>query len=108
MRKIMITVSGLVSAALLAAYGESKEQKGFPFTLPETKPDRELSAAVARNYDNFATARPEDNELFSQFKYTELDGLDYNDFDGTITRRDPSKVLFRNSKYCRTFTTRSS
>lgn len=43
--------------------------------------------------------RPEDNELYSQFKYTELKGFDYNNHDGTISRRDPSKVIFENGKY---------
>ena len=72
---------------------------GFPFDLPDTKPDRPLSAAVARNYDHFATARPDDNELFSKFCYTPIEGLNDHDFDGTVTRRDPSKVIRENGRY---------
>ena len=75
------------------------QERGFPFVLPEEKPERKLSKAVERNYDLFSTPRPEDNELFSLFKYTELKGFDYSGFDGTITRRDPSKVLFVGGKY---------
>ncbi|MEM9848217.1 MAG: glycoside hydrolase [Bacteroidota bacterium] len=73
--------------------------KGFPFVLPKEKPDQPLSAAMQRNYDNYLAPRPEDNELYSQFKYTELKGFDYNNGDGTISRRDPSKVIFANDKY---------
>ncbi len=71
----------------------------FPFVMPSEKPDRPLSEAVARNYDGYASIRPEQNELYSQFKYTKLKGFDYHDGDGTITRRDPSKVIYANGKY---------
>ncbi|MEM1358722.1 MAG: glycoside hydrolase [Bacteroidota bacterium] len=71
----------------------------FPFTLPKEKPNRPLSAAMERNYDGYLAPRPEHNELYSQFKYTELKGFDYNDHNGTISRRDPSKVIFANGKY---------
>ncbi|MEM9418549.1 MAG: glycoside hydrolase [Planctomycetota bacterium] len=77
----------------------NSDQKGFPFVLPKEKPSRELSAAMERNYNQYPAPRPEDNPLYTQFKYTELKGFDYNNFDGTITRRDPSKVIFENGKY---------
>lgn len=54
---------------------------------------------MERNYTAYPAPRPEDNELYSQFKYTELKGFDYHDHDGTISRRDPSKVIFANGKY---------
>ncbi|CDF79846.1 glycoside hydrolase (GH117) [Formosa agariphila KMM 3901] len=71
----------------------------FPFTLPAEKPNQPLSASMSRNYDNYMAPRPENNELYTQFKYTELKGLDYNNHDGTISRRDPSKIIFENGKY---------
>lgn len=71
----------------------------FPYKLPKEKPNQPLSAAMARNYDNYGAPRPEDNELYTQFKYTELKGFNYNNHDGTISRRDPSKVIFENGKY---------
>lgn len=74
-------------------------QEEFPFLIPAEKPDRPLSEAVARNYDAYEAIRPEQNELYTQFKYTKLKGFDYNGGDGTITRRDPSKVIFENGKY---------
>ena len=72
---------------------------GFPFLIPSEKPNQPLSAAVARNYDGYMSIRLEQNELYTQFKYTPLKGFDYNDGDGTITRRDPSKVILENGKY---------
>ncbi len=78
---------------------QSAEQEGFPFILPKEKPNRPMSRALERNYTNYSAPRPENNELYSQFKYTELKGFDYNNGDGTISRRDPSKVIFANGKY---------
>lgn len=75
------------------------ELEGFPWDIPQTKPDRPLSKAMERMYDNYLTPRPEDNELFSSFKYTRVKGLDYNGEDGTISRRDPSKIIKHNDKY---------
>ena len=77
----------------------SEATKAFPFIMTEEKPNMPLSAALERNYDAYMGVRPETNELYSQFKYTELKGFDYNNGDGTISRRDPSKVIFANGKY---------
>lgn len=71
----------------------------FPYHLPEEKPDQPLSAAMERAYTDYLGVRPEHNELYTQFKYTKLKGLDYHGGDGTVTRRDPSKVIFENGKY---------
>lgn len=73
--------------------------QSFPFKLPKEKPNQPLSRAMERNYDNYMAPKPEDNELYTQFKYTEIKGLDYSNHDGTISRRDPSKVIFENGKY---------
>ena len=54
---------------------------------------------MERNYKAYPAPRPEDNELYSLFKYTRLEGFDYSNHDGTISRRDPSKVIFANGKY---------
>lgn len=79
--------------------GDVANHQAFPFKLPKTKPNIPLSKALERNYDAYLGPTPQDNELYSQFKYTELKGFDYNNHDGTISRRDPSKVIFRNGKY---------
>lgn len=92
----------LLSLLLLLAFvscNTNKTDDAFPFVLPKEKPDRPLSAAMHRNYDQYMAPRPEHNELYTQFKYTELKGFYYNDYDGTISRRDPSKVIYENGKY---------
>lgn len=85
-----------------------KEDSKFPFKLPTTKPDIPLSRALERNYDNYMGATPQDNELYTQFKYTELKGFNYNNHDGTISRRDPSKVIFHDGKYYVWYTYRNT
>ncbi|MDE2954401.1 MAG: family 43 glycosylhydrolase, partial [Gemmatimonadota bacterium] len=48
------------------------------------------------------------NELYSQFRYTELEGLDYRGGDGRLTRRDPSKVIKADGKYYVWYTRRNT
>lgn len=88
-----------MALALCAATSALGEPMSFPFMLPEEKPDIPLSAAMERLYSAYPAPRPEHNELFTQFKYTELKGFDYRGGDGTVTRRDPSKVIFSDGKY---------
>ena len=73
--------------------------KAFPYTVTKDTHSRTLSTAMRRSFDNYLTPRPQDNELYSQFKYTQLKGFDYNGGDGTISRRDPTKVVFENGMY---------
>ncbi|MEM7654857.1 MAG: family 43 glycosylhydrolase [Bacteroidota bacterium] len=80
----------------------------FPWNLPQEKPDRPMSKAMERLYDEYRVPQPEENELYSNFAYTKLSGFDYNGGDGTISRRDPSKVLFENGKYYVWYTKRES
>ncbi len=101
----------LWSMAVAVAAGAAAEEgsmQGFPFVLPKQKPDMPLSEAMERLYTDYRAPRPEDNELFTQFKYTELKGFDYHDGDGTITRRDPSKVIFAKGKYYVWYTHRNT
>ena len=95
-------------AALAAGCSTAQPQASFPFILPKEKPDMPLSAAMERLYTKYPAPRPEQNELYTQFKYTKLEGFDYNDGDGTITRRDPSKVIFANGKYYLWYTYRNT
>ena len=90
----------IITIGLLAVMGTAvAEEQSFPFMLPKEKPDMPLSAAMERLYSAYPAPRPEHNELYSQFKYTELKGFDYHGGDGTVTRRDPSKVIFANGRY---------
>lgn len=82
--------------------------KGFPWDIPQTRPDRKLSKAMARLYDNYLTPRPEDNPLFTSFKYTQVMGFDYGAEDGRISRRDPSKIICENGQYYIWYTKRDT
>jgi len=113
--KTVLFVSVLVAFTSIAWPHQSLAQEhqhqstgAFPFVMPNEKPDRPLSRAVARNYDGYESIRPEQNELYSQFKYTKLAGFDYHGGDGTVTRRDPSKVIFAKGKYYVWYTHRNT
>jgi hypothetical protein len=56
---------------------------------------------MERLYSDYLASTPEGNELYSTFKFTPLEGFDfdYRNGDGTISRRDPSKVIRVNGKY---------
>lgn len=110
--QLIITWASLSCALLFSCQTPDREivenQTGFPFILPKEKPGQKLSAAMERLYTDYPAPRPEDNELFSQFKYTQLKGFDYNNHDGTLSRRDPSKVIFANGKYYVWYTHRNT
>lgn len=82
--------------------------EGFPWHLPPTRPDRDLSLAMERLYSQYPTPRPEDNPLFTSFKYTEITGFDYGERDGKISRRDPSKIICENGRYYIWYTKRDT
>lgn len=100
--------TGKADASTETTTKEEIPAEGYPWDIPQSKPDRPLSAAMERLYDNYLTPRPEDNELFSSFKYTPLEGLDYNNGDGTISRRDASKIIKENGKYYVWYTRRNT
>tara|TARA_R110002124_G_scaffold233080_1_gene398101 strand:+ start:96 stop:1328 length:1233 start_codon:yes stop_codon:yes gene_type:complete len=95
-------MKNLLVLVLLIGVGDwvyAQSPAPFPFKLPAEKPDQELSTAMKRLYTDYMGPTPESNELFTEFKYTRLKGFDYHQNDGTISRRDPSKVIFDNGKY---------
>ncbi len=81
------------------------------------KNQENLSAAMKRNL-KYESEYPMENELYTTFKYSEIagfgynsptmKGFDYNNGDGTISRRDPSKVIFENGKYYVWYTYRNT
>ena len=77
---------------------EEKAQDIFPHKIPTEKPNIPMSSATERMFD-YPAPRVQDNELFSQFKYTRLEGFDYNNGDGTVSRRDPSRPIKVNGKF---------
>lgn len=84
------------------------DQGPFPYTVTSETKNREMSAAMRRSFTNYSGIHPAENELYTQFKYTKLEGLDYNGHDGTISRRDPSKIIFENGKYYVWYTKRDT
>ncbi len=98
----------IIAAALAVSTVSFVQAEPFPYVLPKEKPDFEMSPAMERVYDQFGGATPQDNELYTQFKYTALKGLDYNGGDGTITRRDPTRIIKANGKYYMWYTLRNT
>lgn len=87
---------------------DSSPEQSFPFDLPYECPDMPLSAAMQRAYRQHPTPQYRENELYSKFRYTELKGFDYHNGDGTVTRRDPSKVIKANGQYYVWYTYRNT
>ncbi|MFY0602218.1 MAG: family 43 glycosylhydrolase [Cyclobacteriaceae bacterium] len=84
-----------------------QERKIFPHKMPEERPTYPVSSATARMFD-YPAPRVQDNELFSQFKYTQLEGLDYRGGNGTVTRRDPSRPILVDDTYYVWYTKRDT
>ena len=103
MKKTKRMIAGMmlgINSCLLFTYSHaSQKQEAFPYTITKETRNRSLSAAMHRSFNRYPAPLPEDNELYTNFKYTRLEGFDYNSGDGTVSRRDPSKVIFENGKY---------
>ncbi len=106
MKPLTLSVLFVLGISLVSNFGflnacraDDQESGAFPFVLPQVKPAGPLSAATERNYSAYMAPRPEHNELYSKFKFTRLKGFDYNGGDGTISRRDPSKIIFEDGQY---------
>ncbi len=84
------------------------ETSAFPYTVTEATPNRsDLSESTKRAFNDYLAYRAEDNPLYTNFKYTRIEGLEYPD-DGTVTRRDPSKVIKVDGKYYMWYTKRDT
>lgn len=81
------------------AKNDPQENGPFPYLVSEESGNRPLSATMHRSFNHYPSPLLSENELYSQIKYTKLKGFDYHGGDGTITRRDPSKVLLENGLY---------
>ncbi|MBD0404335.1 family 43 glycosylhydrolase [Flammeovirga sp. EKP202] len=86
---------GLMSCAQKQQFPDA----AFPLKVADVDPNRPMSSAMKRAFQHYEAPRLLDNELYTNFKYTELKGFDYNNGDGTISRRDPSKIIFENGQY---------
>lgn len=68
----------------------SAESEIFPAVIPLEKPDYPVSSSVARLYDQWNPYEDRGNELYSNFKYSPIEGLPAS---VTVSRRDPTKIL---------------
>lgn len=109
MNAMSLSIRSLIVLTLtLPAVGRCQGQDSvFPHKMPEQRPDIPLSSAMHRMFD-YPAPRVQDNELFSQFKYTRLEGFDYHNGDGTISRRDPSRPIRVGDTYHIWYTRRQS
>ncbi len=80
----------------------------FPFYMPDKKPDMALSKAMERAYEHYEAPSYRENELHSLFRYTRLKGFDYKQGNGTISRRDPSKIIKVDGEYYVWYTKRDT
>ncbi len=119
MKKLSTTALSLVIAlSAISCAGEC--ESGIPKSGAITKTNakeglhtnypknyEQLSSAMRRNLQ-YESEYPMENELYTTFRYTDATGFDYNNGDGTRSRRDPSKVIFENGKYYVWYTHRNT
>lgn len=90
----------LLFSCFTSVYAET-----FPSVVPIEKPSFELSAAMERLYDQWNPHEDLNNELYSNFKYTPLNGFEKIPF---TSRRDPTKVIKVGDQYHVWYTRRTS
>jgi len=94
---IVFGISVVLCWSSYSSFARHTHAKPFPAQLPVTKPtERPLSAAMQRLYDVWSPQGDRANELYSNFKYSRLQGFSY---ENNASRRDPSKVLKINGTY---------
>ncbi len=98
----------LLAVSITAPLLDAQETGAFPYTVTAATKERALSRAMKRAFSAYPGPRPADNDLYSCFKYTRLNGLDYHGGDGTISRRDPSKIIFEHGRYYVWYTKRDT
>ncbi len=103
-----IALLTLASCGVSSTEQAEKPSQPFPFIMPQEKPDFKLSQAMARVYDDFGAPTPQQNELYTLFKYTLLEGFDYHGNDGTVTRRDPTRIIKEGDTYYMWYTFRTN
>ncbi len=97
--------ASILLGVLCSLAASAEEKKPFPAVISEEKPGQQYSAAVDRLYDQWTPYEDRGNELYSNFKYTPLEGLELG---RTISRRDPSKIIRHKGKYYVWYTYRNT
>ncbi|WP_343330992.1 glycoside hydrolase [Polaribacter staleyi] len=106
--RILINSLNIFILMFFISASAQNKTTAFPYNVTKETKDLKMSAAMKRSFNNYDGIHPAENELYSQFKYTQLKGFDYHGHDGTISRRDPSKVIFENGKYYVWYTYRNT
>ncbi|MFI3248970.1 MAG: family 43 glycosylhydrolase [Rikenellaceae bacterium] len=104
---VALATVALSFTPLFGADNEEYTGTSFPYTVTDETASRyNLSESTERVLTTYMDGyRPEENPLFTNFKYTKLEGLEYPD-DATLSRRDPSKVIKVGDKYYMWYTRR--
>ncbi|MBT3289417.1 MAG: family 43 glycosylhydrolase [Victivallales bacterium] len=84
---------------------EAAAGKPFPGVMPSKRPERPMSKAWARMYDVWGPHEDRTNELYSNFRYSRLQGLTR---EANVSRRDPSKIIKVGDTYYVWYTCRRS
>lgn len=101
----MIMMKNLFSIFVLSLFQAEADEFVFPAEIPMSRPTIPVSSAVSRLYDQWHPHEDRANELYSNFKYSRLEGM----ATGALTsRRDPSKVVKINGTYHVWYTYRKS
>jgi hypothetical protein len=105
-KQAFTSISALLVTVLLGQEAAAKEPKPFPAKIPAEKPaDRKLSAACSRMWDRWSPHEDRGNELYSNFRYTPLEGFSR---EPNVSRRDPTKVIRVDGVYHVWYTCRRS
>ncbi len=84
---------------------QSAEAQVFPFSIPDEKPSYPISSSMEATYDRYAPT-PQQNELYSVFRFSPITGFDYSNGDGRQSRRDPSRIVKVGDTYYMWYTLR--
>ncbi len=105
--KLIATVACAATVVACTAPQErlAERASGFPFSIPAEKPDFAISSSMEASYDRYA-ATPQQNELYSVFRFSPITGFDYHYGDGTMSRRDPTRVIKVGDTYYMWYTLR--
>ncbi len=85
-------LKSIAAFVAVAASIECANAEVFPFMIPDEKPDFPISSSMEATYDRYAPT-PQQNELYSVFRFSPITGFDYSNGDGKQSRRDPSRIV---------------
>ncbi len=94
--RVIIISAAIAMLSSSCCCGESTTDKPtaeFPYAIPDEKPAFQLSSSMEALYDRYGAVTPQQNELFSVFYFSPIEGFDVDGGSGKISRRDPSRIV---------------